>query len=212
MKRLLIAANVAVLLLIGINVNASHDPDGPPVVVERGWHLKSVNQLLVDIDAIENRLDGEHGKKSRRFVRERLAAMRHDLGEMRDDLQSAPIARPGSGPIGFPGPRPPLPPSGPVEMTDAEFVQVLGAYRNAYYTSQKYVVLQEVSAQNWFTTDQVITVMNETYWNTDKVKAAALLYPRVVDRKNWFKVYAALYWESDREELRKLTTGSGKVQ
>lgn len=211
MKRLLIAANVAVLVLLAVNVNASHDPDGPPVVVERGWYLKSVNQLLVDIDSIEERLDGENAKKSRRFVRERLTAMRDDLEDMRDDLQSAPVARPGNGPIGYPPPPPP-PPSGPVVMNDAEFAQVVSAYRTAYYTSQKYVVLQEVAAANWFTTDQVIAILNDTYWNTDKVKAGALLYPRVADRKNWFKVYAALHWESDREELRKLTTGSGKVQ
>lgn len=108
MKRLLVAANVAALLLIGINVNASHDPDGPPVVVERGWHLK----------------------KSRRFMRERLGAMLDDLEEIRDDQ---------------------------------------GEGGSAAVSSRR-------------------------------------------RSREWFKVYAALYWESDREELRKLTTGSGKVQ
>lgn len=203
-RALLVAFNVAALLAMGAAVHADHGRDGPPVVVDRARYLKDFNRMLWDLEKIDERNAKNPHKKSRWFIDERVDAMRRDLIAMRDDLHRAPIP---SGPVGFPVPAP-VPPA-PVAMSEAEFQDVLRAYRTAYYTSQKYVVLQEVSRHNWFTVDQVIRILQDTYWNTDKVKAGALLYPRVVDPQNWFKVYAVLHWESDREELRRLTSSRG---
>ena len=198
----LVALNVMALLAIAFVVHAEHGRNGPPVVVDRARYLKGFNDMLWSLEKIDERNAHNPQKKNRRVIGERVESMRRDLLAMREELYRAPIP---SGPVGFPVPAPV--PSTPVAMTEAEFQDVLRAYRSAYYTSQKYVVLQEVGRANWFTTEQVIRVLNETYWNTDKVKAGALLYPRVVDERNWYKVYAALYWESDREELRRLTAG-----
>lgn len=204
MKRLLLLTNVLVLGLLAVNVYADHPGrnDGPPVAVGRGFHLKTLSNVLDDLEHIAELNEDNPKKHDRREIRQRLDRARAALELLHEDVENAPIARGG----GY-NPPPPPPPM-PIAMSEAEFVQVLAAYRNAYYTSQKYVVLQEVALANYFTVDQVIRVMNETYWASDKVKVAALLHPRTVDKNDWYKVYSALYWESDREELRRLTSGT----
>ncbi len=205
MKRLLIVLNVLVLGLLAANVYADHNDrnDGPAIVVGRGFHLKTLSNVIMDLEQIAELNEDNPRKHDRREIQQRLDRARVALELLHEDVESAPIARGGG--TNYP---PPPPPTGPIAIDEQEFQQILAAYRNAYYTSQKYVVLQEVALQNYFTVDQVIRVMNETYWASDKVKVASLLYPRTVDKNNWYKVYSALYWESDREELRRLTSGT----
>jgi hypothetical protein len=211
-------AVLPVLLLVATSALADHEHDrdhdrdgddgysrssGPPVVVDRGWYLRNLNESLDDLDRLSDANDDNPNRQSRKEVRQEIAELRAMLVQTRDDVSNAPIVR-NPGPIPPPMPTPPI---GPQPMSDGQFQSVLQAINQAYYTSQKYVVLQDVAQQNWFTCDQVVAVMNELYWNSDKVKAAAMLYPHVVDKKSWFKVYGALAWDSDKEELRKLTTG-----
>jgi hypothetical protein len=45
--------------------------------------------------------------------------------------------------------------------------------------------------------------MGALTFGKDKVEVAALLFEAVVDPENWFEVYGALTFESDKRELRK---------
>lgn len=204
MRPPLLAAALAGALcasLVASTAFARHDhhrEDGPPVAVARGEWLSDVNALLAEVAEMDAKLDHGAGKHGRRALREELDEMRERLQDMREDLNEAPVIRPGE----MPPPYLPPPPTGPVSMSPERFTQVLAAIQGAYYTSEKYVVLQDAARENWFSVDQVIAVMNEMYWTSDKVKAAALLYPRVVDRGEWFRVYAVLPFDSDRQQLR----------
>lgn len=207
-------------LVAGAGTSALADrTDGDMVAVERGWYRKVVEQLLKDADSLEEKNEDNPDKNSRKAVREVLVAMRKDLVAMRADLEKAPFARPAGDVIAeipptlhVPPPTlattPIVTPAGPIPLTDGEFSDLLKAIKKASYSSDKLALVKDVAAIGWFTVDQVAKVMQEFSYSNEKVQAGATLYPRVVDKQNWFKVYSSLTYSSDRDKLRKLTSGT----
>ncbi len=198
-------------LFAGAATTALAEHEGDMVAVDRAWYRKVVDQLIKDADEIEDKNEDNPDKNSRKAIRERLVAMRKDLVAMRGDLDKAPDARPG-GPVEVPTmiptpPGPPPTPVGPIPMNPDEFGDFLKAIKKSTYSSDKLALVKDVTKNAWFTTDQVVKVMNEFVYSNEKVQSAAAMYPRVVDQQNWFKVYGALTYSSDRDKLRKLTTG-----
>ena len=175
---------------------------GPAVVVDQGDTLGDIDHALQEMQSLSDRLGDVRDRRLRDELRDRVSRLERDLQDERDDVADArPVDRIQQPPPVVVAP----PPVGPVPMSDARFQEVRDAIAQAYYTPQKYAVIQSVARDNWFTVDQVVVVMNDLYWNTDKVKAAAMLYPKVVDKQDWFKVYGALYFDSDKDALRRQT-------
>lgn len=199
---------VAVLSAVAGIANARHADDAM-VVVERGRYEKAVNQLLKDIEELEDRNENNQNKQDRKWTRERLAAMRQDLTGIRADLQSAPPAVPGMPPPPppqFTPPPPPAPPE-PMAMTPQQFSEFVGELKKQSFDRERLGLLKEVAGQNWFTTDQVIESMALFSFSSEKIAAGTAMYPRVVDRGNWYKVYSTFSFSSDQEKLRKQTSG-----
>lgn len=102
--------------------------------------------------------------------------------------------------------RPPVRPAIPV-TNDAEFGMILGAVQRASFSDDKLHVLSSAARGRYFTTMQVAQVMGAFSFSSDKVDAASMLYPSVVDPQNWFLIYDHLTFSSDREELARRTGG-----
>lgn len=195
---------VALGAVAGI-ANARHGDD--KVVIDRGRYEKAVNQLLKDIEELDDRNENNQNKQDRKWTRERLEAMRQDLAGIRTDLQSAPPAIPGipPPPPNFTPPPPPAPE--PMAMNGQQFAEFVGELKKQSFDRERLGLLKEVAGQNWFTTDQVIQSMALFSFSAEKIAAGTAMYPRVVDRGNWYKVYSTFSFSSDQEKLRKQTSG-----
>lgn len=197
-----------VVVLVGV-ASANHGNDR--VAVDRGRYLKAVNQLLKDIEELDDRNENNANKGDRKWIRERLEAMRADLQGVRADLEGAPPA--GGPPMPPPPPTfvppptftPPVP--GPAAMTSQQFGDFVLELKKQAFDRERLALLREVAGESWFTTDQVIQSMNLFSFSNEKIAAGAAMYPRVVDRENWYRVYSTLTFSSDQEKLRKQTTG-----
>lgn len=93
--------------------------------------------------------------------------------------------------------------AGPVACSASDHGRLLAAVENEAFSDAKLIVLREAVAYNWFTVDQVVAFMGAMSFGKDKVEAAAVLHPRVIDLENWYRVYGALTFDSEKEELRK---------
>lgn len=98
-------------------------------------------------------------------------------------------------------------PRGPVATPEFDFGQVLGAMSREPFSDDKFAVLRDASRGRFFTTDQVIRLMEQFPFSSYKVDAAAMLYPQVVDPWNWYNAYSALTFSSDKATLRSRTGG-----
>jgi len=114
------------------------------------------------------------------------------------------VVNPGSSVGAGPEPRHhgPLPHAqGP--MAPDDFEALLAALKGAPFSSDKLVLVRDAAKRNRFETDQVLRVVKLFSHGSEQVDAAVAMYPRVVDKKNFFKVYGVLSFSSDRDSLRK---------
>lgn len=94
-------------------------------------------------------------------------------------------------------------PRGPQPISPHDFSELLAGLKKISFGSEKIAFIKDAIKHHYFTTDQVKEVVGLFQFGADKVEAASMMYPRVIDKKNFFKVYSALEFEGDREELRK---------
>jgi hypothetical protein len=92
-------------------------------------------------------------------------------------------------------------------MDDGEFGQFLDELDAAAHSSDKLAIVTDAARYWRFTSDQVAAVVDHLSFGDDQVEAAATLHPRVVDPKNFHRVYKHLSHSSDREALRKRIGG-----
>ena len=209
---------VAISAIAGLAIAGDRDRDRDrgrdDVAVDRGRYLKALDQLVKDIDELDDRNENNPKKEDRKWIRERLDAMKGDLVGVRTDLLAAPAANaphgPGPGPwVPPPQPTPmmPPPPMEPQPMNGQQFSEFLGELKKQSFDKERLGLLKEVSSEGWFTTDQVIQAMSLFSFSSEKIAAGTAMYPHVVDRTNWFKVYSTFTFSSDQEKLRKQTSG-----
>jgi hypothetical protein len=92
----------------------------------------------------------------------------------------------------------------PTECSPMDFDQVYRAVDAESFSDDKVRVLKSAVIDRWFTVAQVKKMMGTTAFGGEKVQIAALMHPRVVDMNNWFTVYGALTFDSEKTELRRL--------
>jgi hypothetical protein len=90
----------------------------------------------------------------------------------------------------------------PVRLTRAPLDQLKAAIDSESFGDGKVAVLSASAAGNWFTTDQVIELLPLFAFSDDRVDAAVVLYPKVLDPENWFRVYGAFDFDGDKDEVR----------
>lgn len=113
-------------------------------------------------------------------------------------LHRAKSARPDA-----PPPRGRMLPRGPLPIEYGSFDEMIGSLKKLAFGDDRLKLLNDARKRHYFTTEQVRRVMSVFQFGGEKVKAAASLYPRVVDKQNFFKVYTDLEFEDDRKTLRK---------
>ncbi len=94
-------------------------------------------------------------------------------------------------------------PAKPTAMTDAAFNQLVGAVRSASFDEDKVGVVRDASRLNWYTANQIATLMGLLSFDEGKIDAAVAAWPHCVDPANSFALYKQLSFDDSREQLRK---------
>ncbi len=92
-------------------------------------------------------------------------------------------------------------------MSDQEFARISAALQREWWDDSRQRLLIDVARDRLFSTRQVRQVMDLFTFGDEKVNAAAALYPRVVDPQDFYTVYDALTFRSEKEELRRRIGG-----
>lgn len=87
-------------------------------------------------------------------------------------------------------------------MTDAAFNQLVAAVRGGSFDEDKVGIVKDASRGNWFTANQIATLMGLLSFDEGKIDAAVAAWPRCVDPGNSFVLYPKLTYDSNRETLR----------
>jgi hypothetical protein len=88
--------------------------------------------------------------------------------------------------------------------SDLEYETLKDHVASENFSREKIDVLMRASARLHFTVEQVIGLLDLLDFGTDKVQAAALLHPRLVDPGAFDQVYESFVFETDRDALRAL--------
>jgi len=96
-------------------------------------------------------------------------------------------------------------PAHPVVTSPEELSRIRDAVASENFSAEQFAVLNSASNGRKFTTAQVNTLMQLFNFSDDRIEVAVMLYPQVVDPQNWYTVYGALTFSSDKDELRQRT-------
>lgn len=87
-------------------------------------------------------------------------------------------------------------------MEDVQFYRMVAQIEDEPFPSGKLSIISMAVDYNYFTSAQVYTVLNALTFPSDKVEAAVLLYPMVLDPDAFYQVFGAFTFESSKEEVR----------
>lgn len=185
-----------------------------------------LQSVLDDLDVMEALLGGRISDATRRELLDKVRSARSDVRDVQQDLlrgtttASVGVST-GAGPLvsitmqvdepdmGFDDADHALPPSlppepvGPIPMSPAQLRSLQAAMESEAFGDSRLAVLRDACRPNFFTVDQAVTLVGLFDFGDDKVQAAAMLHPQLVDPENFFRVYGVFEFDSDKEELRE---------
>ena len=90
----------------------------------------------------------------------------------------------------------------PMWMSPRAFDSVLWDLRQARFEDDRLAIIDHVSRIYTVETWQVVEMVSTLRFSDGRLEALSDLYPRVIDRQNWFQVYDLLTFSSHRRALR----------
>jgi len=89
-------------------------------------------------------------------------------------------------------------------MSAQDFSQALSAISDASFSSTKLAISQSVINTNWLTVNQIRQVLNQFYFESDKLKFAKLAYYKCIDPESFYGVLNCFYFSSSKEEISRM--------
>jgi len=194
MRTVGMASVLAIVLALGMGSEArAQAPRGAPV--PRGAQA-DLEEALDSLEEAARMLEGMRGVRGRSLLMRRITEARDRVLDAMERLEYRERR-------GRREPPPVVVPVGPVPMDPQRFAGLLQDLRNLSFSSEQLALLRDVARHQWFLTAQVAQVMQVFSFDSEKVEAAAILYPKVLDREDFYQVYAVFTFDSDRQKLRE---------
>ena len=130
--------------------------------------------------------EGRHGDHDKDWERERDREQEHDRD--RDERQPPPLPEP---PRVFP-------------IDGQTFSALLHAIGAQAFSKDKLRVVEAGAASQFFLVQQVQQVLRGFSFSADRLAAARLLAPRILDRQNIFQLYGSFDFANDKAELKRI--------
>ncbi len=90
----------------------------------------------------------------------------------------------------------------PMYLGDQALANVLYDLDRATFSSDKMNIIRHVAGRYTLSTHAAKRMVRRLTFSNDRVEALEMLYPRVHDKENWYRVYDLLTFSSDRDRLR----------
>jgi hypothetical protein len=87
-------------------------------------------------------------------------------------------------------------------LTDAEFQAVYKRVAAASFADDQIALVKSVAKSSYFTVAQAATLMKACSFDDTRIEVAVILYPRIVDARNWYQIEDALSFSSSKATLR----------
>ena len=87
-------------------------------------------------------------------------------------------------------------------MSGADFRDLLESIEDESFSDGKIRMVEAAARDNYFTSKQAKKIVEAMSFGDNQVESAVVLYPRLTDQGNFFRVLSALEYESDKEEVR----------
>ena len=95
-------------------------------------------------------------------------------------------------------------PKGPKAMGKKAFASLMSAVESESFANGRRQVVKSAAPHRHFTIKQVVRLLGKFSFSGEKLKIVRILYPKVVDPKNAFKLYNVFSFESDKRKLRAI--------
>lgn len=219
LKLLLVGA-----LVISGSAFADHDHGRGRDDADHYWR-KAPQQELVAVpkdrvkrrlkDSIEDLDNAIAMARGNRALVKLLKDIRGDMDDLKDDFNDAPtlneivvVQNPPPVVVQNPPPvvqRPPPPPPPQLyPVTDQVLASIIGAIDRENFSDGKVRVVQQASATNYFLCAQVAQILRRYQFSQDRLSAAALLKPRILDAQNSYVLFSAFDYDSDKAKLKAI--------
>ncbi len=213
MPRLALSFLAALVLALVPSLTARASGDG----------AARLQTALDDLAVMESLLGGTMNEPTRRELLSKLQAVRRELRAVQQELlrggsqTGVTVSGPGGALVAVtvhedpPGPAPvhvvgvadvPMPPEF-LAMGGGPFDLLKVAIHAEPFGDKKLDILREAVRSHRFNVDQVIELLPMFTFSDERVDAAVMLHPVVVDPEVWFRVYDHFDFDSDKEEVRK---------
>lgn len=156
-----------------------------------------IDGLLAELPRLSAALERAAGGRTSVGASVSLGGMGGDVVVVVDDSPAPPAVV-----VVEPAPTVVVQDAGPIACSESDFAGVLRAVADESFSSGKLERLRDATIDRWYTADQVRRMLGEFSFDNDKVEAAVVMHPKVVDMENWFKVHDAFTFDSSKDELR----------
>lgn len=85
-----------------------------------------------------------------------------------------------------------------------EFGQLRASVEQQAFSRDKIALVEKAGTRLHFSVEQLVGLLDVLDFGADKVQAAAILHPRLVDPQDFDRVYEVLVFDTDREALKAL--------
>jgi len=92
---------------------------------------------------------------------------------------------------------------GPQPVSSSDLARIRNAMDEEAFGKGKREVLRSASRDRWFLVQQALGLIEQFSFDEDKVETLAMLHPKILDRENWYLVYAELTFSSSKDDLKR---------
>ncbi len=95
----------------------------------------------------------------------------------------------------------------PVAMSSESFRDFLSSVRKADFASEKLAIVRSATHRNYFTALQVKRTLRCFDMDSDRLKALEIMWPRVLDKENGFKILDVFEFSDDKQKAAGIIEG-----
>ena len=88
-------------------------------------------------------------------------------------------------------------------VSDAEFRQILAAIKAEAFDDSRLKIMKSALRDRQVKVSQVAALIELFDFGREKVETGVFCYPKVVDKQNWYQVYAAFEFDNEKDALRR---------
>lgn len=184
-----VAATTAAVAMLAMAATGAQSPSGGRSVsgpISMTQARDAVDQIARDVHEARTLASVIAERNVRDRIEQLLATAEHHALALKAELS-----------------KPPAAPAGPAILSDEEFAKLLKGVKGQPFDKDKVIFIQNFGTTRPLTCAQLVELLRTFSFDDDRVKAVALLYPKLVDRLDFPTVLDVFTFESGKKKARE---------